>query len=323
MWLNAGAIVLTYHSVNDMPTKYYMPVRTKNFKEQIKYLAQEYSILSFQQFIEWLADENRKTSERPCVITFDDGYADNYFNAFPILEQFSVPTTIFLTTGAIEGGKPLWFELLRYIFRSTLAKSFAFEKEYFNSSSEHKRAWACRRICQRLMKYNTIERDERIGQLADLLSVDLEQMKQKIHQDKIMLSWKQVRAMAQYSVAFGVHTVSHPILSALSSEEINEEISQSKQMIESQVNQSVRFFAYPNGTCRDFNDEVKQCLVANGFKAACTTIAGSNPKGTDEYEIKRMAVPDVPVYVFALWIEGLRIEKGFYWLWNRLKQSVN
>ena len=78
--MSKGAIVLMYHRINDqLPAgEWVVPVA------------------KFQEQMEWLAASGAKA-----VITFDDGYRDNYENAYPVLKKLKLPAMIFLTTGYI------------------------------------------------------------------------------------------------------------------------------------------------------------------------------------------------------------------------------
>lgn len=82
------------------------------------------------------------------------------------------------------------------------------------------------------------------------------------------LTWKQVREMKRAGFSFGAHTLTHPFLSSLDSEEAFHEISESKRIIEEKLQTEVRFFCYPFG---DFNQQVVERVKRAGFKGAVVT----------------------------------------------------
>jgi peptidoglycan/xylan/chitin deacetylase (PgdA/CDA1 family) len=89
-----------------------------------------------------------------------------------------------------------------------------------------------------------------------------------------MLSWNEISEMARQGVSFGSHTVSHPVLSAISNSQAREEIIKSKKTIEKKIQKPVTTFAYPFGKEQDYNNNTLKILKAEGFKYACTTTTG-------------------------------------------------
>ncbi|OHA94169.1 MAG: hypothetical protein A3E02_00795 [Candidatus Zambryskibacteria bacterium RIFCSPHIGHO2_12_FULL_38_34] len=102
-------IVLIYHRVADVGSDpHKLCVSPKNFKEQIKYLKENFNIVPLYEVIQDLADGQIKSGS--VAITFDDGYADTLHAALPILEKFGVPATIFVTVGSIGLPESFYWE---------------------------------------------------------------------------------------------------------------------------------------------------------------------------------------------------------------------
>ena len=96
-----GAIVLIYHSIGD--NKEFFTVSAGEFEKQMKYLADNnYRVISTSTMA-GLLGRRQEVSPKTIVITFDDGYEDNYTNAFPVLEKYGFRASIFLTTGSLAG----------------------------------------------------------------------------------------------------------------------------------------------------------------------------------------------------------------------------
>ena len=97
--------ILMYHRINDNEYGYAsLSVSRHNFEKQLRHLKNNYKIISLDTLCGFIG--SRKMPSEDCVaITFDDGYKDNYTNAYPILRKYEVPATIFLTSGHI-GNNP-------------------------------------------------------------------------------------------------------------------------------------------------------------------------------------------------------------------------
>lgn len=92
-----GIPVLNYHQINDSEINA-LTVPTKEFRKQMDYLKNNgYTTIDPNQLRDYLA-EGKPLPEKPVLITFDDGYMDNYTNAYPILKERNMIATIFLVS---------------------------------------------------------------------------------------------------------------------------------------------------------------------------------------------------------------------------------
>ena len=92
--------ILMYHSISEDTTSS-LNVTPENFKKQIDFLAGSgYSVIPLDELVEGIR-KNKKFPDKTVVITFDDGFEDNYLNAFPVLAKHKMPATVFLVAGYI------------------------------------------------------------------------------------------------------------------------------------------------------------------------------------------------------------------------------
>jgi peptidoglycan/xylan/chitin deacetylase (PgdA/CDA1 family) len=89
----------------------------EEFERQIRYIAERFTPISFRELQRILKGESL-LPPKPIIVTFDDGYMDNYRNAFPILRRYGVPATFFIATGFVEGQKPPWWDLRAFIAKN-------------------------------------------------------------------------------------------------------------------------------------------------------------------------------------------------------------
>ncbi len=305
--------VLWFHRVN----KYggYFGIDTDVFEQQIKYLSENYNLISIKDFLNIL---NREISiKKALLITFDDGYLDNYTDAYPILKKYSVPAIIFLTTDFIEGKMWMWHDLYRFIFNNTPVKIANITVDGTSLSFDIKnlkdRMNARKVVHNYCKKMSRAERLNFLYRLANTLEVKILDLPTK---EYAPLSWDHVRELSKNGIDFGAHTISHEILSRLDDNDSYTEIIQSKKIIETKLKKEVKAFAYPNGSKDDFTDTTKKIVRESGCSCAFTMIEGINGINFDRYELMRFGHVDEYSSYFKAEVSGLvalkqRVNSGF------------
>ena len=276
-----SARILYYHRVNDDGDPFFPSISTALFEQEMKHLARHYRVVSLGGILEHLEDGS---PEPLLAITFDDGYQDNYQNAFPVLQRYGLPATIFLTTGSIDSRDPLWFEQLAEALKKTTREHFDLEIDIprrFWMRTQPERLEANGRIFDLLRNLPDDGRRQWVDHVLKELGVAIEDRRNK------MLTWDQVRLMKGNGIDFGGHTVTHPFISRLTAEQVAWEVTECKRRIEQELQIPVDFFAYPNGREEDFGKWNKAAIRHAGYRAAVTTIWGQNYRSTDPLELRR------------------------------------
>jgi peptidoglycan/xylan/chitin deacetylase (PgdA/CDA1 family) len=278
--------ILQYHRINDYKDQIFSGVPVKVFEKQMEGLSRHHSVYPLEELVERAL--RKDIPPRAVAITFDDGYRDSYDNAFPILKRFGFPTTIFLTTGAIESQVPLWHDRVFYAFGETDVPAISIGGRQYPLRTFEERDRAVFAFRRYLRDYDYGRWDNLIERLCTDLGVALA----ACHRNAQKLSWSQVEEMSKYRITFGAHTVTHPILTNLALPEAMGEVLASKKTIEDRLNAPVRLFAYPNGNRGDFNEPIKHALKEAGFLCAVTILWGSNDFQTDLFELRRVGMWD-------------------------------
>lgn len=280
----------------------YISVTRSALRRQLRFFKKHYRVISLEEALRML---ERGVLERDClVITFDDGYADNLTLGLEVFAAEKVCPTVFVTTGCIESGQPLWPDEIRaVVYGAHLREPVALDDPAILIPVDVKdRIAAVKALIARLKQLEPGERDRYIQQLAQRLGVA------GGASSSLMLSWAQVRELAAGGVAIGSHTIHHPVLSRISSQAAQREIGESLRQIRRQLPQVSPVFAYPNGTAADFGQEHVEQLRAQGYIGAVTTIRGANRPGVDPYRLRRTGIYHTDTLVdvsFKLAIEGL------------------
>jgi len=275
--------ILTYHRVNDEYDPFFPAVPSPVFARQMEYLADYFRVCSLGEAVERL--QSGDIPENLLVITFDDGYHDNYLHAFPILKKFSLPATVFLATEAIGSRKCLWHDQVFSAFRETTEpclRGYGRDMPDYPLKTQQERLYAQLAVLQFLRSVDNDEREGWINRLATVLGTERSEKK-----SRLMLNWDEVRIMHKQGIAFGSHTLTHPILSKLSPEKIMREICQPKKVIKQHLGVEPNTFAYPNGSSNDFTPQIKRTIQDAGYTCAVTTIFGVNTPGQDLFELRR------------------------------------
>ncbi|MGD9160754.1 MAG: polysaccharide deacetylase family protein [Desulfobacteraceae bacterium] len=295
-----SVIILMYHRVvnpeecNDIFSTPKIIVTKDTFEKQIKFLSRHYRILSLEEFHGYHSSR-KPLPPKSAVITFDDGWKDNYVNAFPILKKYGVPATIFLSTGFIETGDVFWQEKLRFLLteflklplneRDAFIKNFNNIPDNLKDCMAHGNKSVIMDTPETLMDMDEEGLNTFINDLEEFLRFPEFPMK-----DNGFMTWENAREMMNAKIDFGSHTVSHKIMTQISSKEILEELSISKSKIEKELNMQVMAFAYPNG---NYNNMIMEKVKKTGYHYAVSVDEGLNSVNTDPFCMKRLHIDEL------------------------------
>ncbi len=276
--------ILMYHMIPDTPTGFYPEVSKTDFEIHIAHLAANYNIISLTEYVRRI--KNNESLKGCVVITFDDGFKDNYVNAYPVLKKYNVPATIFLLAGRIEDGLPPWFIKFRYMFMMTekeiLDIKLGEQSFHLSLHSRDERKTGSSIIMNHLQKSEDDKRLEYISKLEDGLEID-----DFSGLDNIMMTWDEIKEMADNNIEFGAHTINHPVLSRLPYSKAQEEIAASKTLIEDKIGRKMTTFAYPFGKRDMYNKDTIEILKKLSFECSVTTEIGPADHTSNLFQIPR------------------------------------
>jgi peptidoglycan/xylan/chitin deacetylase (PgdA/CDA1 family) len=231
---------------------------------------------------------------RAACLTFDDGYADNAEIALPILQRHGAPATIFVASGFLDGGR-MWNDTVIELVRRAPDEVDLTRAGFgvLRLASVAERQAAIGTLLNKLKYLPLAQRHDHVELLRELVPVALP--------DDLMMTSTQVRQLHAAGIEIGGHTVNHPILARLSSQEARREIADGKEALEALVKAPVRSFAYPNGKPgQDYLAEHAQMAREAGFDAAVSTSGGAAGPASDPLQLPRYTPWDTRPGRFAL-----------------------
>lgn len=293
-------VILNYHRIG-----------RQRFDAHVRLLRRQYTIASLHDLVE----RSRRREQFPgptVVITFDDGNRCCYTEVFPVLARYRVPATIFLTTGYVNTPQLLWFDAVEHGVMQTACRSLSYGGSTYPMRSRGDRQHAAQQIVEHLKTLDEATKLQEVERLQAVLGVPPDPSDEEPYR---CLSWAQVSEMAAAGVAFGGHTVTHPILTRVPPEQAEREIAESKATIEAHLGTPVRHFAYPNGKAGDFNDEIIRLVQRHGYDCALSTIPGRWTPEDNPYALNRVIVTEntgaaaLMVKLSGLWDRMMRLSR--------------
>ncbi|MBI3563141.1 MAG: polysaccharide deacetylase family protein [Gammaproteobacteria bacterium] len=307
--LHYGYVILSFHKIVTEP--YFRPQMTLArdvFAGLLDYLHSRYEILSLEQLAEHDVDTPHDAIK--IVLTFDDGYRDNYTNAYPELKIRRLPATIFLSTGYIGSQRILWWDLIDGIVRNytsfSLADRAIIDAFIFNLLKvQRAEIRPVNNLTNVLVnKIKTISTHDRT--IIEEQVLPLYHSIKNTHGNRLMLDWSEVVEMSGDMINFGGHTVNHPNLDDISTATLEYELMQCKQAIENKIARPVTTFAYPSGR---HSATMYPLLHKHGYRLACTTNSGLyQPSKENIY-----CIPRIDITTQSVSVDGVNFSPA---LWN-------
>lgn len=237
--------MVCYHMVKDASTSYYPPnITTDVFREQIRYLKNNYEIISVKEALERIKQGDKL--HRALSITTDDGFAEDYSVTAPILAEEKVTATFFVTSNCLDNKQLMWRNKVMHIqnklepaklhsMMNRLAKEFRLAApagtkdlltwSYFDWSMQHKEMLS-----------------DRLWEMAGL-----EPISEWLAENRPYLTVGQIKELQHNGFHIGAHTKTHPFCDRLSYAELKEEVLGSIDHLSSTLQSKIDVLAYPFG----------------------------------------------------------------------------
>ena len=280
-------VALTYHKVlpDDMraPNRPENVVYTSEFAEHVAYLRRRHHVLTGDELRAAVRGQTPLPAHA-ALITFDDGFLNNYTQALPVLRDAGVTAVFFVCTDFLEYGAPMWFDRVDSAYRRFDDAAFDEWTRTVNVPPPHRTRPAFRRWMKALPAR---ERDAWVARL----DTDAPRPSDLDPRDTCAMTWQQAREMADAGMTIGSHTVGHVILATAPPDDVRHEVTASRLAIEARLGCPCWCFAYPNGQPTDFRESDKRRLGEAGYECAFTQIPGFADPAYDPFALRRIEMP--------------------------------
>ena len=286
------AIVLAYHRIADLKKDArLLTVTPQKFEEQIIYLKDRFNIIGLQELVRDL--ENKKIKKKSLVITFDDGYEDNLFNAKPILEKYNIPATFFITADALDCNREFWWDSLERIFLDYNLQTVSpidikiNNIRFFKSNiSASTLARIYKEAHTVIKKLSTEDRDVFLSYLLNWAKISESARDNYRPLNKSEL----VELSLNNLFEIGSHSKSHCSLNRQTIDIQKNEISNSKNILDNILSKNIKSFSYPFGTIDHYSKNTINIVKESNYNCGVTIIQSPVYNNTDLFQIPRLLV---------------------------------
>jgi peptidoglycan/xylan/chitin deacetylase (PgdA/CDA1 family) len=250
MWrfLPNAVYCFNYHRIGDEEKSLFDPnvfsCTAEVFEQHLEFYNQEFTVISVEQLIDKI-EANEVIDKKYAVITFDDGYIDNYTVAFPLLKKHQTPAAFYIATDYLDEPHIPWWDEVAWLVRHSnintiKLKSWQKPVDISKGSIVHKVRAVLREIKQ--------EQERTMAdKIAELEVICQCRMPEDLRASSLFMNWQQAKEMSDNNMHIGSHTLSHTILSHLSEAVQETEITKSKAKIEAFLKKETTSIAYPVG----------------------------------------------------------------------------
>lgn len=291
-WRRKRGVILAYHRVlpaggADLSfTQPGMYVTVESFDRQIRHLARHYRIVALGELFS-------RPFDRTCAITFDDGWLDTYTYAFPILQKYNAPATIFVATNAIGTGAWAWPDRVCYYTQNAPPERFAAAlgsalQEHWRYRGDSGAVLADRHAAaERVLLLLKGLEQRSLDEVMSSLDRSFAALNETLHRNRPWMTWPEVLQLSRQGMSLGSHTENHSILTSVSKDQARAEIVNSRLALSAQIDRPVEAFCYPNGA---HDPELVQMVADAGYSVAVTTRRGLVDSHAHPLTLKRLMI---------------------------------
>jgi peptidoglycan/xylan/chitin deacetylase (PgdA/CDA1 family) len=280
--------VLNYHRIGDSAATPYDPgtfsATESDFDQHVSLIKCLFTIVTLEEAVDYCR-RGRPAAKSLALITFDDGYVDNYRTAFSVLRAHGVQGTFFLPTSFIGTSSIPWWDAIAWQVKTSRLASLrlAYPADVTIPLKPDPHA-ALRRLLA-IYKQPATDSARFISQLEEATGVACP----VAAHDRLFMNWTEAAEMARAGMAIGSHTHSHEVLSKMSADRQYDEFRTSREMLRQRIGIAPDTLAFPVGSKTSFSDCTAACLERAGYRAGFSFYGGVNRCGSaNPFDIRRM-----------------------------------
>jgi len=288
---NRRVAILRYHAVVDPRACDYagpaICISPQDFEKHVRYFVRRYRILSLDEVVDTIR-AGKQLPRNAVIVTFDDGYADN-FAAAEILQRYKASGTFYLTVNCIARVEPFWLFEVNYLILKSKNSSLRLQVHgrqiELSLANATQKNLAIREVVKMLKSNNRAVRETVREQMRQQLADE----NYREAADHVMLTWEQVRHMLQNGMSIGGHTLTHLNLPNADPDDARDEIISCRAALEKKLGIPIRHFSVPNsGPYPYYNDAIKQMVAQSGYVSTVTSAHGFVDAKSDLLELRRI-----------------------------------
>jgi peptidoglycan/xylan/chitin deacetylase (PgdA/CDA1 family) len=272
-----GVLVLNHHRIGERERTPWDPAvfsaSAAQLDRELRALARLTEVIGPEE----LEPALRAGRGRRVLITFDDGYRDNYELALPLLRAHGLTATFFLASGFLDERRAAWWDEIAWMVR--------------HAESAGARGGEEARIAALIARYKTLP--------AGAGEQFLEEQARELGSggcppgaaEGLWMTWEMARELRTAGMSIGGHTVTHPVLGGLSRERQREEIAGCARRLREELGEPMRWFAYPVGARESFTALTAELLREQGVELAFSFYGGfAGPSRWNPLDVPRVHV---------------------------------
>jgi peptidoglycan/xylan/chitin deacetylase (PgdA/CDA1 family) len=289
-----GLVVLNYHRLGDAKSssldRGVFSGTAESFARQIDLVRQHAELIDPRDVPQVLDPSTPRG--RYALITFDDGYRDNYELAFPVLQAKGAKASFFVSSGFLDNPRLPWNDEISWMVRSStwprisanrwLPRDFDLIPDAIDGS-----------IAQINALYVNLHGDAESTRafLDDLAEATGSGRAPADASRGLWMTWEMIREMHAAGMEIGGHTVDHPCLADQSPDDQEAEIRGVRDRLIAETGEAPTSFAYPYGGAHQFTETTKSLLAQHEYTRGYSFYGGYNAPGkTDTFDMRRVYV---------------------------------
>ncbi len=272
-----GIVVVNHHRIGNAETTRFdrgvYSATTEMLDEQISLLKRRMPIVAGEE-LESLVTGKRPLTRTFGVLTFDDGYLDNYTNAFPVLKHHDVPAIFFPVIQYAGTSTVTWWDEIAYLMRnSQTGKASVSTPVPLELELGQDREFSILQMLRHFKRPDNLKQQSFLQQLRESTGCSVPDPGRRF------LNWNEAREMVKAGMEFGSHSCSHTILSQQTEDEQRWELKRSKVTLEQELDVRIHSIAYPVGSATAFTTATQTYARDAGYTIGFSLQGGWNRVG--------------------------------------------